>query len=1186
MSPTGQAIRSAVAAAVRRVRRDGLLAAALVVLAVVPAALLVALAWGPGGRIARGAGPLLFLALAAAVACVLAVWLGWRWVRAVDEGAVAAAAERHRGLAEGSLRGVLELGRQLSPGGSEALVRHGEADVAGRLVGARAADLAGDVGERARRRRWRVAGVAGALTGITILAAFGAPERARGAWSPLLSPVAMLAAPSLPALVVRPGDAEVPRGQPLDVFVEAPYRDRVVVRWRATGDVPRALSLQLAGGSGSLTLGAVSAPLIYWVEAPDGAVSDSFRVRPVDPLLVSALTVEVVYPSHVGREPESYAGEAPPLHVPEGTRIRAWGGTTRPLRGIALARDDGREVAGEVRGSRFSMDWRPGVDDSGLWQWRLSGAGASPESTPPAPLDVTVTADMPPAVRITVPGADELMPASFRQQVGADASDDFGVAAAALVFRRVTGAGERGPERRVPLRVEAGAERMLIRTVLDASEEALVPGDAIHYRVVVRDNSPAGQATSSVEHVLRLPGMAELRDRAREDAGAALAEAERVAERTRDLQSATRDLSRQAAGRSGERRSGSGSERPSSPSQLGFEEASEARQVLEGQEELLDEISALEQRMAELQRAVEEAGLRDPELQRRLEELRAMYSELARPEMAADLERLREAVEALDPAAVREALERLAAQQEELRERMEESLELMRRAAAEQEMGTLAREAEELSVQQRALADAMREELPAEGPREGDRGVGEPPAPGDTAGAPSSSPAGSQPPEADPEDAADQADQGDQSQSGRQSTSPDRRAEQQEEMGEQAQRLNESMQQLQQQLLQIGEREAAQSTGSAQQKGESAQQSMEEAAAQARDQEGDQASESGARAAAQMGQAAEQLESARKSMTEGWEREVREAVQQATQDALSLAQREEALRRQMEQAQQQGNGEAQGEMMQQMRSEQAALQQGLQQLGRNLSDAGQQSGMVNRDVSRSLARAMLNMEQTLRAMQEQGQLPVQQAGQTVESLNQLAMSLLQNEGQMQQQAGDPMQQALEQLSQLAQEQGSVNGQAGALAPMDLSRQAMAQQLQQLAQQQRGIARRVGTVSEMMGGQENVLGRLDQLSSEAELIAQELEGGRLDPEVRARQERLFNRLLDAGRSLEREEYSDERVGESGAGVAASSPEALDPALLDPILRYPAPTADRLRDLPPAYRRLILEYFDRLNRDGEP
>ena len=1169
-------LRETVDAAVRRVRRDGILSAMLAVGALAPGLLLLAWAWGPGGRLARGAGPILVLVAGAAVGGGLAVWLVRRWVRGVNEGAVAAAAERRHGLPQGSVRGVLELGAELPRGASAALVRRSEAELGGRFANTDVREVAGDVGERATRRRWRLAGVVGSLVGLTVLAAFGAPERARASWSPLLSPVATLSAPSLPPLTVRPGHAEVPRGEPLEVFVEAPYRDRVVVRWRATGDVPRAERLPLEAGRGSIGLGAVVAPVEYWVEAPDGATSERFRVRPMDPLLVSGLTVEVVYPAHVGRESETYAGEPPPLRVPEGTRIRLAGSATRPLSTVRLVREDGRAVSGAVEGSDFVADWRPGPDDSGRWEWRLRGAGASADAAPPMPLELSIVADLAPMVRITVPGPDTLMPASFRQQVVADASDDYGIAAAALVFRRVTAAGQRGPERRVALRVEPGADRLLLRSVLDASGESLVPGDAIHYRVVARDNGLRGQAGSSAEHVLRLPSMAELRDRARSESGAALEEAERVAERTRDLQSSTRDLSRQAASRSREAQGGGDAGRPAPPSQLGFEEASDAKEVLEGHEALLEEVAQLEARMSELQEAVDQAGLRDPELQRRMQELRDLYSELADPEMRAELEKLREGVESLDPAAVQRALEQLAERQEELRRQMEQSLELMRRAAAEQEMSALAREAEEISAQQEALAEAMGENQPPE--------PGAAPPPG---GEPRS---GDEPPTTEPGSESDPppADSTSAGQEGAtpppssdlRSMGPEQRAEQQEELGERTQRLNESMQSLQQQLLQIGEQEAAQQTGTAQQKGESAQQAQQQAAQQARDQQGQQASQSGARAASDLGEAAQQLESAREGMKEGWEREMQQAVQQATQEALNLAQREEALRQQMEQAQQQGGGQ-QSETMQQMASEQAALQQGLQQLGQNLSQAGERAGTVNRDVARSLARAMLNMDQTLQAMQD-GQLPVQQAGQAVESLNQLAMSLLQNDAQMQQQAGDPMQQAMQQLAEAAREQASLNGRAGALAPMELSVQAMQQQLQQMAQQQRGVARRVGTVSEQVGGQENVLGRLDQLTAEAEAIARELEGGRIDPEVRARQERLFNRLLDAGRSLEREEYSDERVGEGGVGVPSSDPVALDPALLDPALRYPAPTADRLRHLSPAYRRLILEYFDRLNR----
>jgi hypothetical protein len=42
------------------------------------------------------------------------------------------------------------------------------------------------------------------------------------------------------------------------------------------------------------------------------------------------------------------------------------------------------------------------------------------------------------------------------------------------------------------------------------------------------------------------------------------------------------------------------------------------------------------------------------------------------------------------------------------------------------------------------------------------------------------------------------------------------------------------------------------------------------------------------------------------------------------------------------------------------------------------------------------------------------------------------------------------------------------------------------------------------------------------------------------------------------------------------------EDLDPALFRDPTRFRAPGAAELQALPPAYRRLILDYFERLNR----
>jgi hypothetical protein len=101
--------------------------------------------------------------------------------------------------------------------------------------------------------------------------------------------------------------------------------------------------------------------------------------------------------------------------------------------------------------------------------------------------------------------------------------------------------------------------------------------------------------------------------------------------------------------------------------------------------------------------------------------------------------------------------------------------------------------------------------------------------------------------------------------------------------------------------------------------------------------------------------------------------------------------------------------------------------------------------------------------------------------------------------------------------------------------------------------------------------------------EARELAELLDGGRLDAETRQRQERLFHRLLDAGRTLEQEdEISEEREART-----AGSFEARDVAPLSAEavggLRFRLPSAAELQQMPPAERQLVIEYFERLNRE---
>jgi hypothetical protein len=1165
--------------AVRRTRADGAAAAALVVVCVVLSALLVG--WWIGGW-APGWGPLLLVVAAAAVAAALVLVLLRRWVGAVTESSVAAAAERRRGLPEGSLRSVLELARALPPGVSAALFRRSEADLAARLADASPSELAGELGERARLRRLAMLGAVLGLGLATTAAGVVTPDRARAGWEPLLRPVAFLRGPVLPPLVVGPGNVDVERGERFEVEVSAPGRSQVTLEWQSVGEVPRTRRIDLADGVGATSVGPVDAVLTYRVRAPDGAASPAFRARPVDPLLLSVIALELVYPPHTGRSPERLEGDIPPLVVPEGTVLEVSGRATRALASATFRRDDGATRRATVAGETFSHEWRLDRASDGRWELAVRDADGSEAS--PAVLALAIVPDGPPRVRIVVPGGDTIMGGTRRQPVVADAMDDYGIAAAELVYRRVDARGRRGPAVRAPLPIEPGQERVLIRTVLDASGLPLGPGDAVEYHVVVRDNASPAQVGVSETYLLTLPDRAQLRDRARDQARALAQDAQTVADRARQLDRATRELGRRVASGPSPSRGGAGS----AGAPMDHERASELRQLATAHEEARAEAADLEARLDALRDALAEAGLRDRDLERRLERLQDLFADLGTDDAERLTEALREAADRLDPADVAKALERLAAMQEEIRRRIEESLEQLEQAALEQEMHTLAREAEEIAAQQEMLASAIRDELgdgaepgtrvdPRSDPSQprdgGDAGAeagrdqGRDPD-GDHAGEPGGEPAGG-------------GDDG-----GGQEGGPQERAEeragQQEELARRTRSLNDLLGALQQQLLQRGDPESAGKAGSARDEGQAGEQSMQQAADQAREGKGEEAAESGEAAAGSMAAAARALDEARSGMGETGARAVQEAVQQATQDALQLAEREDALRERMEQA---GGGAgspgAQGGELQAMQSEQAAVRQGLEQLGRNLSEADRQAGILDREVGQALARAMLALDQTQEGLARGGQLPVRDAERAVDALNRLALSLLENDARMGGARGADVEEALRRLAELSREQGALNAQGGAFTPLDLAPGVEAERAAQMAESQRGIARRIGDLSSLLGGREDVLGQVTQLSAEAEAIARSLEGGRLQPETRARQERLFHRLLDAGRTLEREEYTEERVGETARAVEASRPAAVDPALLESIVRYPGPTGDQMRELSPAYRRLVLEYFQRLN-----
>lgn len=404
------------------------------------------------------------------------------------------------------------------------------------------------------------------------------------------------------------------------------------------------------------------------------------------------------------------------------------------------------------------------------------------------------------------------------------------------------------------------------------------------------------------------------------------------------------------------------------------------------------------------------------------------------------------------------------------------------------------------------------------------------------------------------------------------------RAEQQQALEEQAAELEQNMDELQERLLDMGEPDAARGVQEAQQQASEARQEMQQAQQRAEQGQSSEAGQEAQEAADAMDEAAREMQEAMQEMAEQQMEEQQEALLRAADDALSLARRQAELSEQMRGASQ--------EQLARMRSAEASLLQGVQNMAENLQMATEGAMGENRELSAQMGLAMESLQNTVEAMESRRGTtsPSAQAEQAVGDLNQLALMAIATADQMGQQGeGQSGEDVSEQLEQLAQQQGELMNQSTQMMPMQLPQEAMSQQMQQMQSGQESVASDLGDLADEPGSEES-LGDLQQLAQEAQAIAQEMAQGRLTPEVVQRQERLFHRLLDAGRSLEREEFSEERESEEPGEFERGNVLSLTADQMG-VIRYEIPDGEQLQRLSPSVRQLVLQYFERLNA-GRP
>jgi hypothetical protein len=348
---------------------------------------------------------------------------------------------------------------------------------------------------------------------------------------------------------------------------------------------------------------------------------------------------------------------------------------------------------------------------------------------------------------------------------------------------------------------------------------------------------------------------------------------------------------------------------------------------------------------------------------------------------------------------------------------------------------------------------------------------------------------------------------------------------------------------------------------------------MQQAATSAQRGQRPQARQHGEEASRSLAPLSDQLQQRRQEMQREWRRQVVEAIDQALTETSRLAERQLRVQEQL--------GER-GEPRASTRAEQAAIEEGVQKVLDQVRQAAGKNALVPPQIGAALGAAQLRMRQAREAISSaspNSREAADQAGGAVDGLNAAAHQLLRARGDVSgSQSGSGLAEALERLAQLAQQQGGLGQQGAGMLPM-AGRGAIREQLQRLAAKQRALAQAL----EKLRGEGSIPGAGD-MADEAALLSRKLEGGRLERQTVERQQRLFRRMLDAGRTLQgrEEDEKKERQSTTATGDSVHLPPALRARLEDENRRLRVPTWEELQQLSPEERRLVVDYFRRLSQ----
>ena len=327
------------------------------------------------------------------------------------------------------------------------------------------------------------------------------------------------------------------------------------------------------------------------------------------------------------------------------------------------------------------------------------------------------------------------------------------------------------------------------------------------------------------------------------------------------------------------------------------------------------------------------------------------------------------------------------------------------------------------------------------------------------------------------------------------------------------------------------------------------------------------AQQTGQALAADLDALAEDLQQMQDEYLAGEKDQLSRELRRAMRDLVQLSQRQESLF---------GDARAQ---------DQFALMQGTSQVVERIAAVGRRTLALAPNLSATIGYALREMhDAALRLGQRDVQGARHPQRKAMRYLNETVLLLRESlDNLAKAQTPSAFAEAMQQLLGLSEKQRQLN-QASEQAMGQTPGPGLQQQIARLSAQQQGLMQALDEISRSLRGHRGAQQRVQAIQDEVRDVLADLQRGRLTQRTRQNQERIYQRMLDASRSIHSRGFDEKRRSITATDQPYAGPTAL------PTDRGQTPDLWReaLRQAlagpyPEEYRALLRRYYDQIYQD---